>query len=335
MELSCAPDTPTNENASTSHTTPFVLQNVDKAEMLFEQPISGSAYDFEQILPMETRGQRRLAKNKLKQLKALDPIIRAMLHDGEEVIYLTDGVKVSSVEQFFIGWMMYYYNHNAFVFTSERILLIHVIKKKQLGRFVGTIRYEDLLQVKTNWTGNLRLKFRNKKQVLFTRVAKQDRTFIKDFLVPLVNDSSPTVDKQTAMIIDLCPACYTTVDNKNAAACPQCNCAFRTPKQAAIRSLILPGLGDLYLGSKLGYLEVLFMLFLWTGTILGNLDLVAQGEDPMEIWLSSLIFMSIIHLLDAAKSHYVARKGIFTQEAITQIRSRPKQQRAEGVYTAG
>jgi hypothetical protein len=258
-----------------------------------------------------------------------------MLHEGEEVIYLTDGVKVSSAEQFFVGWMMYYYNHNAFVFTSARILLIHVIKKKTLGRFIGTIRYEDLLKVKTNWTGNLRMKFRNKKQVLFTRVAKQDRKFIKDFLVPLVNDNNPAVDKQAAMIIDLCPACYTQVADKDTVECPNCSCEFRTPKQAAIRSFILPGLGDLYLGSKLGHLEVLFMLFLWFGTITGNLDLVAQGEDPIKIWLGSLIFLGIIHLLDAAKSHYVARKGIFTQEAIKQIRSRPKQQRAEGYYTAG
>lgn len=322
-------ETPLDSVANES-TIPFELQKVESPEKLFETPASGSAYDFEQIFPLETRGQKRLAKQKLKQLKVLDPIIRSMLHEDEEVIYLTDGIKVSSAEQFFIGWMMYYYNHNAFVFTSERIIMIHVIKKKKLGRFVGSIRYEDLMQVKTSWTGSLRLKFRNKKQVLFTKIAKLDRAFIKSFLIPLVNDNAATVDKKASMIIDLCPACYTHVNDQSAAQCPQCACEFRTPKQAALRSFILPGLGDLYLGSALGYLEVLFMIFLWGATILGNIDLIAMGENPTEVWTGSLIFMGVIHVLDAIKSHYVARKGIFPVESIKEIRKDLKQTRSEG-----
>ena len=98
---------------------PFNLQEIKKPQELFEASISGSPYDFAQMFPMEKGSQRRLAKRKLKQLKVLDPIIRSMLHDGEEVIYLTDGIKVNNAEQFFIGWIMYYYNHNAFVFTND------------------------------------------------------------------------------------------------------------------------------------------------------------------------------------------------------------------------
>lgn len=301
---------------------PFSWADIKKPEDLLQADTSGLPYDFEQMLPMEKRGQRRLAKKKVKQLKVLDPVIRPMLNEGEQVIYLTDGIKVNSMEQLFIGWIMYYYNHNAFVFTSERILLIHVVKKTTLGKFVGAIRYEDLFRVKANSFGNLRLKFRNKKQVLFTRVAGQDRAFIKDFLVPLVSNSAPTVDKQAPMILDLCPACYTHVADQAAEACHQCDCAFRTPKQAAIRSLILPGLGDIYLGSKLGYFEAAVILFLWAINIMDNLELIAQGEDAIDTWISTLIFFGIIHILDAIKSHYVARKGIFPQEHIEAIRAR-------------
>lgn len=323
-------ETEAEQSTATENTTPFKLQEIKKPEGLFEQSISGSPYDFEQMFPMEKRAQRRLAKKKLKQLKALDPVIRSILHKDEEVIYLTDGVKVSNAEQFFIGWIMYYYNHNAFVFTNERIILIHVIKKTKLGKFVGAIRYEDLFKVKTNFFGSLRLKFRNKKQVLFTRVAGQDRKFIKEFLMPLVEGSAPTVDKAAPMIIDMCPACFAHVSNKDAAECSSCSCEFRTPKQAAIRSFIFPGLGDIYLGSKLGYLEVAFMLFLWVANIIGNQDLIAQGADPMEVWMGTIIFFGIIHLLDSAKSHHVARKGIFPKESIKDIRSQQSPNRAEG-----
>lgn len=319
------------ETAPTEGNAPFKLKEVKKPEQLFEKSISGSAYDFAQMFPMEKRGQRRLAKKKkLKQLKALDPIIRAMLHEGEEVIYLTDGVKVSTAEQFFIGWIMYYYNHNAFVFTNERILMIHVIKKTKLGKFVGAISYEDLFKVKTNMFGSLRLKFRNKKQVLFTRVAGQDRKFIKNFLVPLVDESEPTINTLTRTINDLCPACCFHVADKNAAECPECKCEFRTPKQAAIRSFIFPGMGDIYLGSNLGYLEAAFMGFLWWANITANRDLIAQGADPMTVWMGTILFFGVIHLLDGVKSHYVGRKGIFPKESITDIRSRQTELRPEG-----
>lgn len=315
---------PQDDSAPKTDTEPFVIQEIKNPEALFEKKIEGSPYDFEQLFPMEKRAQKRLAKKKLKQLKVLDPVIRPMLHEDEEVIYLTDGIKVSNTEQFFIGWMMYYYNHNAFVFTSERILLIHVIKKTKLGRFVGAIRYEDLMKVKTNIFGSLRLKFRNKKQILFTRVAGQDRRFIKEFLVPLVSNSQPTVDKQTPSILDLCPECYTHIADKDAACCHVCSCEFRTPKQAALRSFILPGLGDIYLGSRLGYFEVAIMLILWTLNIVGSIDMIAEGYDPVETWIGVFIFFGIIHIADAIKSHYVARKGIFPQESIESIRSRAK-----------
>lgn len=323
-------DTAIKEPPTTENKTLFDLQEIKKPEELLEAKITESPYDFEQMFPMEKGSQRRLAKKKLKQLKVLDPIIRSMLHEGEEVIYLTDGVKVSNAEQFFIGWMMYYYNHNAFVFTNERILLIHVIKKTRLGKFVGAIRYEDLMRVRANVFGNLRLKFRNKKQLLFTRVAGPDRKFIREFLMPLVAESEPTVDKQATMIIDLCPACYEPVTDKHAAECPNCDCEFRTPKEAAIRSFIFPGLGDIYLGSALGYLEVGVMLLLWSTNIMANLERVAQGEDPMSVWMTTIIFFGVIHLLDAAKSHHVGSKGIFTKESIGDIRARQKVKRPQG-----
>jgi len=313
-----------NERIATSPVTHpgFDLTAINKPEELFELSPVSSPYEFDQIFDCKGFFSKRLSKLKLKQLKILDPVIRAMLKPGERVFYLTDGIKVNSFEQMFIGWIMYYYNHNAFIFTSERILLIHLTGKKKIGKFVGVIHYQDLLQAKPSSFGSLQLKFRNKKRIIFSRVARKDRKFIKSFLTPLIQENAKHVDKEASAITDLCPACYEPVLKKDACACGHCESEFRTPKQAALRSLLLPGLGDIYLGSRLGYLEIAFMLILWISLIVGNIQLIADGEDPAGVWTGTLFFMGVIHVIDAFKAHYVASKGIFPKEKIEAIRER-------------
>ncbi len=311
-----------DENATVPAMTMPDLQSVKKPEELVGLSPESSPYEFDQIFNLDGRLNKRLAKMKLKQLQLLDPVIRAMLHPGERVIYLTDGIKQNSLEQMFIGWIVYYYNHNAFVFTSERILLIHLTAKKKLGKFVGVIHYEDLIKAKSSAFGSLQLKFRNKKSTVFSRVAGKDRKFIQSFLNPLIEGNAQAIDQKAPSIIDLCPACYDPVHEKKAPACRHCETEYRTPKQAALRSLLIPGLGDIYLGSKLGYLEVLFMLFLWFSMVVGNIELTNEGEDPISLWIGTFVFMGAIHIIDALKSHYVASKGIFPKEDIHRIRER-------------
>lgn len=283
-------------------------------------PPECSPYEFDQLFNLDGFFNKRLAKSKLKQLQVLDPVVRGMLQEGERVLYLTDGVKQNSFEQLFIGWIMYYYNHNAFVFTSDRILLIHLTGKTKLGKFVSVINYTDLIRVKSSFGGSLSLKFRNKKSISFARIAGKDRKFVKEFLDPLIADNADLIDKRAPSISDLCPACYEPVYVKSAPSCEHCQLEYRTPKQAALRSLLMPGLGDIYLGSKLGVLELLFMLFLWFSMIVGNLELINEGGDPMAVWISTFVFLGVIHVIDSIKTHYTATKGIFPQESITKIR---------------
>lgn len=296
------------------------LESAVKPEDLMSLPVECSPYEFEQMFNLDGFFNKRLAKSKLKQLQVLDSVIRGMLQEGERVLYLTDGIKQSSLEQLFIGWIMYYYNHNAFVFTSERILLIHLTGKQKLGKFVSVINYADLICVKSSFTGSLSLKFRNKKSVVFARIAGKDRKFLKEFLNPLIADNVDLIDKRAPSITNLCPACYEPVHLKSAPSCNHCQLEYKTPKQAALRSLLMPVLGDIYLGSKLGVLELLFMLFLWFSMIVGNLELINEGEEPMAVWIGTFVFLGAIHVIDAIKTHYTATKGVFPQESITKIR---------------
>ncbi len=320
MKTSHSPEPP--ETAFDAKERQPNLRDYSKPEDLIHLPANSSPYNFGQLFDLEKRSGHRLAKAKLKQLKVLDPVIRAMLEPGEQVIYVTDGIIQNSFEQMFIGWIMYYYNHRAFVFTTERILMIHLTGKNKLGKFVGAIQYADLIEAKSSILGSLQLKFRSKKSLVFSRVARTDRTFIKNFLNPLIEENRKLMDKSAPTIIDLCPACYEPVESKSAPSCSNCETEYRTPVQAALRSLVLPGLGDLYLGSSFAFIEIPIMALIWFSMVTGNIALAHQGEDPVALWVSTFLVMGVIHLLDAFKSHYVARKGIFPREKIAKIRER-------------
>jgi len=292
-------------------------------EEVLNIPPESTPYEFGQMFNFEGMGNKSLAKKKLRQLVVLDPVIRSMLHPGERVYYLTDGIKCNTAEQMFIGWIVYYYNHNAFVFTSERILLIHLTGKRKLGKFVGVIQYGDMVKVKSSFTGSLSIKFRNGKSIVFGRVAGKDRKFIKEYLAPIVKANPADKDKKAPTIIDLCPSCYAEVHDKNASQCSNCQTEFRTPTQAAIRSLFWPGLGDTYLGSSvLGPMEMAGIAFFWLSFAMGAVDIAEHGnqDEMMSYIIGVLFFIFVVHGLDALKTYYVGCKGVFPKRNIKRIR---------------
>ncbi len=307
---------------------------VKEPAQLLEMSPEASPYAFGQMFSIAKGSDRRLGRLKIRQLRKLDRVIRSVLHPGERVFYLFDGIKNNLIEQYFIGFLVYFYNHNAFIFTPERIILVHLEGKKALGRFVGQINYEDVKEVKASGlSGSVTLKFYNGKQISFARVSRQDRAFIKEVVQPLVAaNAGPPARRRS--IINLCPQCYTEIDDPHTKACPGCGCAFKTPRMAAMFSLIFPGLGDLYLGSWVGLLEVFAMIFVWIGAIF-SLIAMTSGVVPAEAspyqdyppvtWgdVGFLFFVILTaHVADALKTLHVAKKGIFPKEGIQKIRSR-------------
>ena len=292
------------------------LKYIEHAKELVEIKDESNPYDFENIFKLDSFGERRLSKRKLKILKAIDPTVRKMLKDGENVYYMTDGIRTSSLENLFIGWVAYYYNYMAFVFTSERVILIHLKSKRKKGAYVGEIKYTDIESIHSSFLGNFTLKFHNNKNVLFRKVPRKDRKFLKEFLNPILGQAESNADTAIHGIRNLCPRCFAHITDYPS-LCPNCSCKLKSPVIAGCLSLILPGMGDIYLGSKiLGIMELAIMITIWAGFILGIIKEYPMGSNIYESLIPIMIFMFIVHGTDALKSRYLARKGVFPNEKI-------------------
>jgi hypothetical protein len=86
--------------------------------------------------------------------------------------------------------------------------------------------------------------------------------------------------------------------------CPQCQADFKAPKKALIRSLLLPGLGDIYLGHRaLGFLEMIGSLIVWAVVI----SLILSGERANQI--TGVIFLVLYNGFDGILTLHMAKKG--------------------------
>ncbi len=291
------------------------IKTIKKAEELLELKDETLRYEFDNFIKVEKFGERRLSQKKLKLLWIIDPVIQTIIEEEEIVYFVTDGLRVSTFEQLFIGHVVYYYNLTAFVFTSKRILLIHLKSKKKRGVYIGNIEYADINKVSSSLLGSLLIKFRNGKSLTFAKVPRKDRKYLKEFLNSIV-DTTAQKDKSAKGIRNLCQKCFVEIEGipRN---CPSCNIEFKSPKKAAVLSFIMPGLGDLYLGSRvLGTIELLFMLYIWAVLITSALEEVGAGASMGITLLSLLIIFLIIHPLDALKANYVGKKGLIPKVAI-------------------
>ncbi len=283
------------------------ISEVINAEELLGENFMKSKYDFSNFIKVEKVGERMASKAKLKHLKTIDPTVQTLLRENETVYYIARGLKVSSIEQMFIGHAVYYYNLNAFVFTSERILLIHITSDKSRGTYLGYIEYSDIKKVTSSFLGSFKIKFVNGKSTVFSKMPAKDRKYIRDFMDSVLNKDVPK-DKKAYSIRHLCPSCFSHIHGIPH-HCHSCDIEFARPSKAAMFSLLMPGLGDIYLGSKvLGVIELIFMIFLWYVVLSPAVD--GGSSDWQTSLIAGVILFALLHPIDALKSYYMGKKGL-------------------------
>ena len=292
------------------------LVAIKKPGELLEGKWTDGPYLIDEIIKVATFGERRLSKKRLALLKVIHPVVGKVLEAEEKVFFVTEGVRTKGIEQLFIGWIAYYYNYMAFAFTFKRVILIHLKSRKKRGVFVGQVEYADIRKVQSSLFGGLILKFRNGSSLYFSRVPRSDRIYLRKFLTDVLGAVAKEKDKTGRSLINLCPRCFRET-NDFPLQCEGCGELFKSASKAGWLSLLMPGLGDLYLGSRsLGALELMIMLFLWLGFFIGLSDLSSSGLTLGEYLISNAIFFGILHFCDSLKSAYMGKKGLYPKRAV-------------------
>ena len=231
-------------------------------------------YFFETIFPTEGWGAKSLSKKKFNLLKKIHKQIEAMLREKEKVAFITSGVE-SSLGDFFIGWLMYYINRKAFIFTTERILILQISPRNEPLVLRAQIEYSAIDKIDSTLLGNCIIKFKSGKKVAFIKISRKDRKFMWEVTEHL-RTKIDTVEQKTTGIENLCPHCLVKIDGFPD-KCPSCEKAFKSPRKVAWLSFLFPGLGDLYLGQHrtLAFLEILGALFVWANFLYRK-----KGQSP-------------------------------------------------------
>lgn len=263
-------------------------------------------YVFSQMFDTEGWRARSRAKRRFKLLRRIDPALRPMLRDGERVFFVSRGVAHPSVlEWYFLGAALYYMNQRAIVLTNQRILLLQIDWRMRPKAMRNQIDYASIAGFKNTVLGNTRISFHSGGHVLLTGLPRADRKWLARTFDRMLGklDAAPARTE----LEHLCPQCFWPV-REQSASCPACARPFKSPRRAALLSLVFPGAGDLYLGhNAFAYLELLGATGIWLGA-------AALGFDPSVGVLEGIVLVCFIvvfaHGFDAFTTHRIAKKGL-------------------------
>lgn len=278
---------------------------------------TSSPYEFATLFPGDGFLARRRSVRRFKLLKKIDERLQGVLLPGERVIFITTGTTMSIMEQFFVGLVAYYLNKRAIIFTTERILLLQVDSRNRPQDLLSQISYVEISALSSTWQGICRILLRNGKKLKFLKVPRSDRKFLHKFLGELLQANAGSGGSSAQALQHLCPRCYKVVPG-HPAQCPACLQKFKSARLAAILSFVFPGIGDFYLGHrKIAVLEMIGGAFLWLMLVLvpiidgGLVDLETGQMMALDevYWITAGLMIAGVHGLDAAMTHFFARKG--------------------------
>ena len=287
------------------------LQTAKRYEDLLTGTVEPSPFDYDVMFKAGGYFARRRSKIRFKLLKAIERKLLTILKPQERVYWATTGTTVTLGEQFFVGWIAYYLNRRALVFTTERVLLLEISRSDKPGHLVSQIPYTAMASVKSTWNGMCRVKLLNKTTYNFQSVPSADRKFLAEFLVGITQGTNAPFQRIQGLE-HLCPHCYTLVP-AHPPACTACAGGFKSARKAAIMSFIFPGTGNWYLGHRgFAILEIMGTCFTWLFLVIAQLLLPDTPEmEPLtaEYWITVAVLLLIGHTIDALTTYNFGRKG--------------------------
>lgn len=259
-------------------------------------------------------GVNRLNRKKIDYLVKAQDLLPNMLWQGEVIEFVTRAVRAVTLEYLFGGgYWARFINITTMVITNYRVLLINTDSSGEPKNMLyQQIQFDQIKKVKTGSFGYLQFKLGAFKSLSFREAPRRDRKHIKQVLdqkiaAPMPYQAGPAA-LRTGGVENLCTSCYGVVPAKQY-ACPHCQTGFRTPLQAAWRSLILPGLGDLYLKHHaLAAIEIIGSLIVYG--IFASAAIQEGTAAGFIIMAAAIVF---INVADAVATYFIAQKGLIPE----------------------
>ena len=268
--------------------------------------LGGDEFDFLEIFTPNKKGNYKHGKNKFK-LKILEVVAEKgakILKGDEKVLRVAKGTAYYPSELFFgNGFLTMLYNHFAILCTDTRVIFINVNPKvTKATHYLFQLPYDQLKNVKKGGIfGRLIFNKKKGKRRLFNGVKRYLMKEVAEFISGRIAENPAT--QSGALLEDLCPSCWTPLP-KGLGNCSACKAVFKSPKKAAIRSLLLPGLGDIYLGHKLlGSMELFGAVIVWFIVVV----LLTSGEEGA--WLTALLMVLFVNGFDGIMTYFMGQKG--------------------------
>ena len=264
------------------------------------------AVRFEEMFPDVRRGRiKRRDRKRAEMLRKAEPVLQRALNPMEVVRFTTNGVRQLTWWLLTAGSMNPFANRTTLVLTDRRVLLIHTDSKQQPRMFANQLPLE---RIRSTSGRNSYIFIRSgREQLMFHGVKRSEARQLKGLL-------EATATKKGGWQ-NLCPRCFTATDDAPL-SCAKCGEEFKSPKKAALRSLLFPGLGDFYLGyRKYAMLEIMGAGLLWALFVSTLVPTVmAKGLEGAIVAGPLLALLAIIHVGDALLTRAKAKTGFHSRD---------------------
>ena len=283
-------------------------------------------FDMEQMFPKrEGFFNKRTVRGKLKLLKNLLPSLQEVLMDGEQVLYIAKGVVIRFWETFFAGAAVaHLMNISCVVLTDRRIIIFNTNAKGKQKLYRNQILYTQIRKAKmTTLFGYSKLQLLDGKSIELGGFKGIDKKQIKKIIPEMIAampENAPQVDRSVQYLCPCCDAIYTEYERE----CKRCGVQFKSRDKAARMSLMMPGLGDLYLGHRLfGVIELMGSIFEWMiaiGAVIAAIGAMVAGQAFLDLigfaflWL---IIIAVTNVIDFYLTHAMASKGLIADKKPT------------------
>lgn len=251
-------------------------------------------------------------KKKFKLVQRLEPLMKEMLKENEEVLFISKGNQSAVVEQVVMGplWAATL-NHTAVILTNLRLLCIRTNGKGAPKKTYWSIYYSQIKELKSTMFGNAKIVLKDGTTLNYSGFPKLDRKTMRQvFLDAYQLFEEKGFDPQVTQSREkLCGHCYDVVPKQDY-VCESCGATFWKPSQIAIRSFLIPSWGDFVMKHyPIAFAELFgfFILLVIIAAAISNGDygfavilfFIANGADAA---ITALIASKGLHLRKIPKS---------------------------------